>query len=177
MPQMEALLSAFQYERVIRVMCSLPSYFFQVRYETPPRFHRKEGEAETMPLPEGSVNFHFKRSLASGEDAIPVAFPRNISLREASFKLRSVYNVGSDKCTGLVLGEETFTEARAVRQCPKFTFLSMTFIKFRDNNFIYQPVHLSGHVTTISSGRTRKRLSNRLEDHFRQRFLARLHER
>lgn len=84
----------------------------QVRYETPPRFRRTEGTAARMLLKEGQVIFHFKPSLASEWDGIPLAIPRDLSLREASLKLRSLFNVGPDKCANLVLGEASFTEVR-----------------------------------------------------------------
>ena len=87
---------------------------FQARYETPPRFRRTECTAARMPLEKGHVLFRFRPSLASDENGISIAFSRESSLREASLKLRSLFNVGPDKCAELVLGEESFTEVLKV---------------------------------------------------------------
>lgn len=83
----------------------------QVRFETPPRSLRTAASC-TGDLPSHDhVNFFFRPSLASEGDGAPVAFPRDTCLREASLRLRSLYNIGPNTCAALVLGEEKFTEA------------------------------------------------------------------
>lgn len=110
----------------------------QVRYETPPRHHRTDSKTASKPLLEGQVKFHFKPSLASDdENIISVAFPRDVNLREASLKLRSLYNMGPDKCAVLVLGEEPFTEVPIIH-FPKFTSLSMNLLKLCS---LFRPFH------------------------------------
>jgi hypothetical protein len=108
--------------------CSITTFaylYLQVRCETPPRSLRTAASS-TRDLPSHDrVNFFFRPALASEGDGAPVAFPRDTCLREASLRLRSLYNVGPNTCAALVLGEETFTEVRSV--CPVNYFIKPHF--------------------------------------------------